>query len=275
MDKEREMTEERNPAEEAAQVRLDLGHYHPLIPITNEETKDSWDLTCYGCEQPIKDMSFYGCKQCLFFLHPSCRDLPRQLTHFYHPQHSLTLLPSPPSITHICDICRGSCNRFIYRCDRCDYDIDMKCATVVLTIQQRINHPSHEHQLTPLLQESMFLCGGCGKEHKGTSFLCTTCGFWINQKCASASSPPNLKLNHPHTLFLFYFVEKDNQPCKICHEKIHRRYWVYRCSECRDYVVHFHCAMSAKEHSTNNETKIEGLDSTISVTTTSDVARYT
>ncbi|KAH7854795.1 hypothetical protein Vadar_017880 [Vaccinium darrowii] len=253
------MTEERNPAEEAAQVRVDLGHYHPLILIRKEETKARWDLTCYGCEKPILDESFYGCKQCLFFLHQSCRNIPPELTHPYHPQHPLTFRPIPAyQRSADCDICDEFCERFTYHCSACEYDIDMKCALVLLSVQRSIQSKSHPHQLIPLLQESTFLCAACGIKHEGTSFLCTTCGFWFNQKCASSPLNLNLSNHHPHTLSLFYFIEEDYNHlprCKICSEIIDRRYWVYRCSECRDYDVHFHCAVSAKEHSTNNETK--------------------
>ncbi|KAH7853283.1 hypothetical protein Vadar_000908 [Vaccinium darrowii] len=277
------MTEERNLAKEAAQR---WGHYHELMPITKEETESRWDLTCYGCEKPILDKSFYGCKNCQFFLHQSCRDLPRELTHPYHPQHPLTFRPIPAyQGTAICDICRGECKRFTYHCSLCKYDIDMKCALMGLSIQSSIDHTNHPHKLIPLQKESMFSCDACGEEHKGASFLCTTCGLWINQKCAS--SPLNLKLthHHHHTLSLSYAISKDDHQsylrCKICSERIYRRYWVYRCSECRCFV-HFHCAVSAKEHSTytsalllfslvfeNNEMKTEELDSTNSATITS------
>ncbi|KAH7855979.1 hypothetical protein Vadar_031236 [Vaccinium darrowii] len=265
------MTEKRNLAKEAAQR---WGHYHELMPIAKEETKARWDLTCYGCEKPILDKSFYGCKDCQFFLHQSCRDLPRELTHPYHPQHPLTFRPIPAyQGTAICDICRGECNRFTYHCSLCKYDIDMKCALMGLSIQSSIDHTSHPHKLIPLQKESKFSCDACGEEHKGASFLCTTCGLWINQKCAS--SPLNLKLpnHHHHTLSLSYFVSLEDYrsylSCEICSEGIHRRYWVYRCSECRCFV-HFHCAVSAKEHSMNNETKTEELDSTNSAKITSD-----
>ncbi|KAF7148771.1 hypothetical protein RHSIM_Rhsim03G0009700 [Rhododendron simsii] len=232
--------------------------------IKKEETEASWDLSCYGCEQPISisssSSSYYGCKRCTFFLHKSCAELPHQMTHPCHPQHPLTLLPiSPYQVSCDCDVCRESCYRFIYHCSLCKYDIHMKCALVVLSIQQSIEHTSHPHQLIPMQKESMFFCDACGIEHKGTSFLCTTCGFWINQKCAS--SPLNLKLNnrHQHALPLFYFIPQQDYSsarphCQICSKTIYRRNWFYSCSEC-SYFVHLHCAVSEKEHSTSNETE--------------------
>ncbi|KAF7147186.1 hypothetical protein RHSIM_Rhsim03G0013400 [Rhododendron simsii] len=198
---------------EVVQVLQHLGHDHPLMLIKPEETDDSWDLSCYGCEQPISILSssssssYYGCKRCVFFLHKTCAELPDKMTHPSHPQHPLTLLPNPNSSgVWTCDVCNKKCNRFFYHCDDCDYDIDMKCAVLVLSIQKSIDHTSHPHQLILLQRESMFLCDGCGIKHEGTSLLCTTCGFWINQKCAS--SPINLKLDnhHDHTLSLFYSV---------------------------------------------------------------------
>ncbi|KAI8562125.1 hypothetical protein RHMOL_Rhmol03G0010300 [Rhododendron molle] len=197
-----------------------LGHDHPLMVIKKEETDDSWDLSCYGCEQPISISSsssssyYYGCKRCSFFLHKICAKPPDKMTHPSHPQHPLTLLPNNPntypnyynSSYAECDVCRECFNRFTYHCSLCEYDIDMKCALVVLSIQQNIKHTSHPHQLIPLQKKSMFSCDACGIRHEGISFLCTTCGYWINQKCAS--SPINLKLNnhHHHTLSLIYSI---------------------------------------------------------------------
>ncbi|KAF7146864.1 hypothetical protein RHSIM_Rhsim03G0012600 [Rhododendron simsii] len=252
---------------EDVQVLQHLGHDHPLMLIKPEETNVLWDLSCYGCEQPISisssSSSYYGCKGCVFFLHKTCAELPHQMTHPSHPQHPLTLLHSPSISTTDCDVCNEVCNRLFYHCDDCDYDIDMKCALLVLSIQKSIDHKSHPHQLILLERESMFLCDGCGIKHEGTSLLCTTCGFWINQKCAS--SPINLKLDnhHDHTLSLFYSVPwQYYQPrpfCKICSERIYKRFWVYCCSECR-YLVHLRCAVSHKEHSTSNETENESHD---------------
>ncbi|KAH7864908.1 hypothetical protein Vadar_011402 [Vaccinium darrowii] len=259
------MTEEKDMAKDIAKEAAQrLGHDDPLMLITKEETEDSWDLTCYGCQKPILDMSFYGCKDCLFFLHRSCSNPPRELTHPHHPQ-TPPQIPFNPAYQGTCDVCGEDLKRFTYHCSRCKYDIDMKCALVMLSIQQSIQHKSHPHQLIPLLHESIFLCAACGIKHQGTSFLCTTCGYWINQKCAS--SPLNLKLSdHPgHTLSLFYFIEEHFYLpcCKICFQTIHRRYWVYRCSKCKSYVVHLQCAA-------NNKTKTEQLDSTNSATATSD-----
>ncbi|XP_058207623.1 protein VACUOLELESS GAMETOPHYTES-like [Rhododendron vialii] len=238
-------------AMEVVQVLQHLGHDHPLMLIKPEETDDSWDLSCYGCQQPISisssASSYYGCKRCVFFLHKSCAELPHHMTHPSHPQHPLTLHPNP-ILGNVCDVCRGSGNRFLYRCYDCDYDIDIKCALVVLSIQQSIEHTSHPHQLIPMRKESTFSCDACGIKHEGTSFLCTTCGFWINQKCAS--SPINLKLNnhHHHTLSLIYILPERHE-CQICSEEICRRNWAYSCSECH-YRTHLHCALLDKGHST-------------------------
>ncbi|KAH7854567.1 hypothetical protein Vadar_015436 [Vaccinium darrowii] len=270
---QRKRRRERETAMEDVQIKH-LGHDHSLMPIKPEETDAGWDLTCYGCEQPISVSSsssnYYGCKGCSFFLHKTCAEQPREMIHTSHPQHLLTLLADPRTLNYggdaVCDICRKNCNRFTYHCSLCNYDIDMKCALVVLSIQRSIEHTSHPHKLIPLQKESMLLCDACGEEHKGTSFLCTTCGFWINQKCAS--SPLTLKLNndsHHHTLSLIYFIPQGHDHCRICSKELYRRSWAYSCSECC-YFVHLDCAVSDKEHSTNNKRETEELDSSNSVT---------
>ncbi|KAF7147484.1 hypothetical protein RHSIM_Rhsim03G0013000 [Rhododendron simsii] len=294
---------------EVVQVQ-NLGHDHPLMLIKAEETEAVWDLSCYGCEQPISILSsssssYYGCKRCTFFLHKSCAEIPHQMIHPCHPQHPLTLLPNPPSAGHYCDVCKKFkghycdvctqyCNRFIYRCYDCNFDIDLKCALEVLGIQLSIDHPSHDPQLIPLQKESMFLCDACGTEHKGTSYLCTTCGFWINQKCAA--SPLTLKLNnHPHTLTLNYLVPQEEfhrhsheEPkCQVCHRRnlelkcqicpltIYRRNWAYYCSEC-NYLAHLHCAVSNETENQSHDLSLNpsNLSSSNSATATSDADQH-
>ncbi|CAL5427515.1 unnamed protein product [Camellia sinensis] len=168
-----------------------FSHDHPLI-LRTDYMEEGVKVHCYGCRQPISGLS-YGCTKCEFFLHKSCAELPREMTyHPAHPEHPLTLLSKPP-YSCTCDVCREDCNRFVYNCFQCKFDVDIRCALVVSNIQQRIELKCHPHQLIPLEKSATFFCDACGEEHGGTSYLCTTCGFWVSQKCAN-SLPSTIKL---------------------------------------------------------------------------------
>ncbi|CAL5389775.1 unnamed protein product [Camellia sinensis] len=206
-----------------------FSHDHPLILTTEHMYDDDGVviISCYACEQLIiSGQSYYGCNGCWFFLHKSCAELPKKITHPSHLEHPLTLF-SNPTYRSLCDVCRETCNRFIYHCSSCNFDVDLKCASVAYSIQQRIEHKSHtQHQLISLQKPAMFFCDACGTKHEGTSYLCTTCGFWVNQNCAN-SLPNTIKLTnhpHPHPLTLIYstpFESYRSSPiCAICHEGV-------------------------------------------------------
>ncbi|CAL5425138.1 unnamed protein product [Camellia sinensis] len=237
-----------------------FSHDHPLI-LRTDYMEEGVKVHCYGCRQPISGLS-YGCTKCEFFLHKSCAELPREMTyHPAHPEHPLTLLSKPPYYC-TCDVCREHCDRFVYNCFRCKFDVDIRCASVVSNIQQRIELKCHPHQLIPLEKSTTFFCDACGEEHGGTSYLCTTCGFWVSQKCAN-SLPSTIKLgdhHHPHPLTLIYFIpythRHDN--CRICNKPLYRRNWLYYCSDSKcTYFVHVNCVASKMEHSKDCEVETE------------------
>ncbi|XAR67954.1 hypothetical protein NMG60_11002910, partial [Bertholletia excelsa] len=218
-------------------------HDHSLI--FNEMPTNN--MNCYACEQPISG-PLYDCKRCLFFLHKSCAELPRELTHPYHPEHALILRPNPPTNYACCrcDVCSEICTRFIYHCSTCKFDVDINCALVVHNVQQRVQQACHQHELTPLHKPALFFCDACGTEHKGPSYLCTTCGFWANEQCVSLPTTIKLRDNHhPHPLILTYSIPYEYYRyiprCNICHVSIYRRHWTYGCHECQ-YWVHVYCA---------------------------------
>ncbi|CAL5388493.1 unnamed protein product [Camellia sinensis] len=228
--------EDREAEEEKGMGLEHFSHDHPLILTTEHMYDDDGVviISCYACEQLIiSGQSYYGCTGCWFFLHKSCAELPKKITHPSHLEHPLTLF-SNPTYRSLCDVCRENCNRFIYRCSSCNFDVDLKCASVAYSIQQRIEHKSHtQHQLISLQKPAMFFCDACGTKHEGTSYLCTTGGFWVNQNCAN-SLPNTIKLTnhpHPHPLTLIYSIPfesyRSSPVCAICHEGVYRRNWVY------------------------------------------------
>jgi hypothetical protein len=237
---------------------MELQHFsddHPLI--FNEVLNGPFE--CNGCGEPMEG-SCYSCKKCDFNLHPSCAELPHELQHPIHWKHPLILHKTPPydGGTCTCNGCNLPCKKFIYHCPLCKFDLDIKCASLPLTIETEI----HDHTLTLLRNSISFTCNVCGKEGKGMPYLCAVCGFWVHLKCASL--PRIVKhIRHKHPLNFTYSTNVDNSEhklCQLCVKMVDTNQGVYFCSIC-DYVAHLDCATNEE-----CEDEKEPLESTVTVT---------
>jgi hypothetical protein len=118
---------------------------HPLMFVEEFENDEKIQvIVCSGCDKSVCGPT-YKCSHCNFFLHKSCAELPREIHHPLHPYHTLSIrAPARNS----CDACRKSCERcFFYRCNRCDFDIDIECASSWLTNTKASKHFSHNQSL--------------------------------------------------------------------------------------------------------------------------------
>ncbi|KAH7857155.1 hypothetical protein Vadar_009667 [Vaccinium darrowii] len=245
-----------------------FSHDHPLI-FEEDYKDDDVEVSCYGCQQLISGPCYY-CGECKrFVLHKVCAELPKEMKHPAHPEHQLYLLPSPPDYPQSryskspceCGGCRQPCESFTYNCSLCKFDIDIMCALMV----HKIEHECHHHPLTPLQWPSLFLCNACGTRHEGTSFKCSTCKFWVNQKCASL--PRTMRVgDHDHLLSLTYSFPyerfKFRSYCKVCYKEIKRVNWAYCCADCK-YFVHLNCLTSKPELGSFQITQIYGKGKSI------------
>ncbi|KAK7378259.1 hypothetical protein VNO80_03697 [Phaseolus coccineus] len=216
-----------------------FGHEH-LLKLTDEESDLRYSgKLCDGCIQPIMP-PLLSCEEenCGFILHQSCVGLPRTKLHPFH-AHPLTLLPKAPNYDGIyrCDGCKRLSNGFVYRCDMCQFDLDVCCGS----LQERIEHESHLH---PLLLKKTTVgrqCKGCQRWSKYV-FVCDVCeDFAID--CGCATLP--LKAWHmydKHPLSLNYFAEEGlrEYECGICNEKTCPKQWFYYCDDC-DSGAHPYC----------------------------------
>ncbi|XP_063945530.1 uncharacterized protein LOC108214574 [Daucus carota subsp. sativus] len=128
--------------------------------------------------------------------------------------------------------------------------------------ERALDHPGHEqHTLTLVPRESLFACDACSEEANDSSYICTTCDFWIHKKCAlSPLTIPN-PTYHRHPLDLIYFIPKMHRYfkryCNICKKPIRKESWLYYCHKCT-YFVHMKCATSSHSSPSENESEEEG-----------------
>ncbi|XP_076911708.1 uncharacterized protein LOC143569762 [Bidens hawaiensis] len=226
---------------------------------------------CKMCKEEIYSfhLCYYSCKDCDYSLHKFCAQLPlTQPNHPSHPGHNLTLsdgfqfhdpnfkfdytFDSPVK----CDMCQIFRERFYsYHCSICDFTMDIICAT---RDDQKMDHPSHPHQLQRYFKRIISRCNACGKEHSGTFYQCTTCWFMVHLDCVLLPAKlliqpsTNESFTHTHLLTLAYSFPRVERRarfypvCKVCGLGFDISNWHYRCDKCR-YYVHVECASSMSE----------------------------
>ncbi|KAI3760687.1 hypothetical protein L1987_51085 [Smallanthus sonchifolius] len=263
---------------------LNLIQLHPDHNNENsdkeDEDEDKDDLVvedrhvgkCKMCKEEIYSfhLCYYSCKDCDYSMHEFCAKLPTtQQNHPLHPGHNLTLSEGyqlhDPDINFIynvdsewkCDICKGNQKRFYnYHCSICKFNMDIICATMS---KQKMDHPSHPHQLQRYFRQMMSRCNACGNEHSGSFYHCNTCScFMIHLNCALLPAKlliqesTNESFSHPHSLTLTYsfpYIEQKAKffpRCRVCNGFFSACLWHYGCNKCR-YYAHVDCATSKRE----------------------------
>ncbi|XP_047983285.1 uncharacterized protein LOC125224001 isoform X2 [Salvia hispanica] len=161
------------------------------------------------------------------YLHEECAEMPREITHALHPQHSLIqqrALAYWDSNT-TCAVCGGWTVEIAYTCDACKFNIHIKCAHSMDMMGEAsfTKHPSHpQHHLKLLRRRGRGIrCDACGVIHPGNSYICTVCDYCINETCATLGPTTN-RLLHDHPLSLAYRLPQ----------------------EYIEYVVHINCAFT-------------------------------
>ncbi|KAB1227482.1 hypothetical protein CJ030_MR1G028866 [Morella rubra] len=220
-----------------------FSHEHPLILTEVLETDGEKGVICSGCEESVLGPG-YKCYECNFLLHKSCAELPMEIQHPLHPNHTLTLRPKYSA--NYCDACLKICtNSFSYDCNSCNFNLDIKCAS-----QSRIdtdNSRQHQHVFTHFYKQIQFICEACGEECKDIASLCSLCSICqllVHTKCANFPSTIEIAA-HNHSLSHNYSLRqvkelKDIVFCKLCYKEINPNYAAYYCQEC-DYVAHAIC----------------------------------
>ncbi|GLT53315.1 hypothetical protein SLA2020_265960 [Shorea laevis] len=79
----------------------------------------------------------------------------------------------------------------IYHCSHCNFSLDIKCASLPLTIQAEIHQA---HPLTLVRRSLCFTCDACGKEGKGMFYFCAICPFLVHLQCSSCHWLSNISV---------------------------------------------------------------------------------
>ncbi|CAH8272710.1 unnamed protein product [Arabidopsis lyrata] len=223
---------------ESEEVSLPLIHEHPMIPWNDLRKGD-----CCGRLEAISDG--YYCKRCDFFVHRECSESSEFIKHPSHSVHSLQLRSN--SHNNYCNLCRKDITHLCYRCDICDFEVDLYCAKYPPPDVMDISE-THHHKLTLWLR-NRFDCDECGNFGYGFSYLCRECDLDFHVDClwnpSEAKHPSEVNhtyhLLHPLKLYTGKRPDYSDGKCRLCERKIEDRLF-YHCSAC-NFSLDMRCVL--------------------------------
>ncbi|XP_042990015.1 uncharacterized protein LOC122317145 [Carya illinoinensis] len=210
-----------------------LSHEH-YLKLTDEF---GIDKKCDACIRSVFP-PFYARAQCGFFLHKLCAELPKKLQHSLH-QHLLKLIFLREQKPFRCDGCWHPCNGFNYRCDECNFDLDVLCSLIPDIL---IDPSPEQHQLILARSSENKMCSSCGS-HRKHKFSCVDCEFTLDFKCLTLPHMTNYK-EHDHPFILCYTSEDNSGEyyCDICEGTRDPKCRFYYCADC-SYPAHPECIL--------------------------------
>ncbi|KAF8116496.1 hypothetical protein N665_0017s0052 [Sinapis alba] len=227
---------------ESEGVSLPLIHKHPMVPFN--------DLRRGDCCHRFESLSDgYFCKTCDFFVHKKCRDEISEfiIDHPSHPNHTLRLEHISDSS---CDLCHIINENISYRCQKCDFDVDLHCAKypppdVIDSFE------THHHKLTLLKEDTWFNCSAkCGKAGRGYPYKCDECDVAFHVACVWYPAEElnySSEVHHPyHSLHPLKFLtgeppDYSDGKCRLCGRMIDRIF--YHCSSC-NFTLDLPCVLN-------------------------------
>nr|XP_043630400.1 uncharacterized protein LOC122601727 [Erigeron canadensis] len=242
-------------------------HHHPLsltaadknnmMPTDGSSSTDNPMITvCHCCVRPLLSSSpYYSCSKqqdgCSFSLHKYCAELPR--TFQQHPlhreDHSLQLVINlnTQSTYFTCKACNKRCNAFLYKCETCDFRIDVNCAFLPKIIKHDYFHKRH-HLVQHIGPSWISRCTICDLNFNGrVGYKCddANCNFRLDLHCAlkSPRSLPHRYCKGGHEVPLMCPPIDDHPDdfyCDICEEEMHPLIPLYYCGTCKN-SFHVRC----------------------------------
>ena len=196
----------------------------------------------------------YGCKECGFFVHKSCAELPQELSHPFHPQHVLCLQevaavqePSDDDDWKLqCYACGiDTTSSYIYHCSHCKFTLDFSCIQLKPSnkYEAQTAQNSHHHPLfvcnkvnTSYVDDDFKLpCSFCHSLFSPMQKICV-CLHCKNLLHESRALPP--EIIHPFHLEHPLVILRKEFKCNAC---CRTRTAVFHCSRCQ-FSLDLDCA---------------------------------
>ncbi|CAL5330933.1 unnamed protein product [Camellia sinensis] len=126
-------------------VKNEITHFSHRHALHRYKMLEEDLVQCDICETDIVGKA-WGCQDCEFFIHKSCKDVPREIKHKSHRDETLTLRSSTryESGKFYCNACRDPGEGFHYHCSPCKFDLHVACAGTPYTVY----YEKHKKPLT-------------------------------------------------------------------------------------------------------------------------------
>ncbi|CAA7013136.1 unnamed protein product [Microthlaspi erraticum] len=170
---------------ESEGVSLPLIHEHLMVPWNEMRRGD-----CCGRFESITDG--YYCKICDFFVHKICGESSEYMEHPLHSGHTLRLQSDPQDKR--CKKCGRDIVNLLYRCNICDFDLDLHCANYP---PPRLidNLEPHGHELIFFQDRVKFDRDG---KCEGFPYKCILCNLAFRSLLNPSDVEHPSEVNHPY-----------------------------------------------------------------------------
>ncbi|XP_019085546.1 PREDICTED: uncharacterized protein LOC104749163 [Camelina sativa] len=225
---------------ESEGVSLPLIHEHLMMPWNDLREGDC-------CGRLDSNSDGYYCKSCDFFAHRKCSESPEYIDLPSHSVHTLQLRSKPDNF---CDLCHRTITNLHYRCEICDFDVDLFCAKYpppeVIDVSE-----THHHKLTLFKEQTEFDCDAkCGKIGYEFPYKCHECDLAFHLDCvlnlSEAKHPAELNHTchnlHPLKLHTSKPPSYSDGKCRLCGREIKDRFF-YHCSSC-NFSLDMRCVLN-------------------------------
>ncbi|XP_057771752.1 uncharacterized protein LOC130991510 [Salvia miltiorrhiza] len=216
------------------------------------------ELICDACITPIfrkqrsssssrsKDYCYMSCSSgCNYNLHMACFHLPPRLPYIslhHRSGHHLILGTFDKLRYNRCRVCGCYSDGLIYKCTKCSFKADIKCASMPDTIY----HTAHPQHPLNLLQRPNYYCdANCGdRVHMYACYACNNCDFLVHTQCAMLPASIIIRRWDKHHPLPLTYNANLNHPgefyCNECETEMSPKSWMYHCRHC-DISFHPKC----------------------------------
>ncbi|XVF06432.1 hypothetical protein REPUB_Repub06bG0047600 [Reevesia pubescens] len=267
----------RHPLKTSEKPALQIDHFSHQHELNLFRLRKKYENgNCNACGQELHG-TVYICTTCKFpfhyGLHKACTELPYELQHPLHSQHSLTLLsqfPHSETSFFLCDECRNFSSGFVYLCMDCQFKLYVKCAVLVAPKieskepknreketkllhfkETKLLHFSHEHMLVlGNIADKSVSCLGCDLPILGPAYCCLDCLHTIHEYCLRMLPQEMQHPFHPQHPLIAFPENSGDTECHACKLKFRlgfaqRDFIRYGCLQCK-LDFHFVCANSLR-----------------------------
>ncbi|KAI4373203.1 hypothetical protein MLD38_011356 [Melastoma candidum] len=207
------------------------------------------------------DRPSYFCytKNCKFWIHKSCSELPNVMEHPFHPQHQLKVNPSEAR-EFTCSACNIKSTNLAFSCIGCGFHLDSSCAVQIPDLK----HPLHEHELAYYKEAEQLKCYACGDHCSLDLYRCVPCNFNLHRSCLPLPQLVDHKRHwHPLTLHNKYLEDDTGEYyCEICTERRHPDRGVYCCIGC-EFFAHIECTLDERKWVMNDDLVLKEMQAEI------------